>query len=157
MMSMTKKNKIFISFLKKSKTDIFKNVKNQKKIFRTCKNIFIFYFLFFIFLNNIFVILNFFNKNRYFINYPYLSLSFIFIEKYYLSSNVIIKYFFVFLFYLFLPFSLSLPYIITSIYDVMLWLFHFMITTIVFKNNLPFLPFLLSNKKKMLKKNVSFF
>ena len=42
---MMEKNKNFISFLKNSKTDIFKNVKNQKKIFRTCKNIFIFYFL----------------------------------------------------------------------------------------------------------------
>ena len=40
MLSMTKKNKNFISFLKNLKTDIFKNVKNQKKIFRTCKKYF---------------------------------------------------------------------------------------------------------------------
>ncbi len=32
-----------------------------------------------------------------------------------------------------------------------------MLTKYFRKNNLPFLPFLLSNEKKMLKKNVSFF
>ena len=59
-----KKNRFLISFLKKLKTDIFKNVKNRKKIFGIgIKNlffleniffIFIFYFLFFIFLQIIF-------------------------------------------------------------------------------------------------------
>ena len=36
MVSSKKKNKKSVSFLKNLKTDIFKNVKNRKKFFRTC-------------------------------------------------------------------------------------------------------------------------
>ncbi len=50
MLSRVKKNKNSISFLKNPKTDIFKNVKNRKKFFRTCKKYF-FYKLFLFFIN----------------------------------------------------------------------------------------------------------